>query len=377
MISFNKQNIFENEFNYIKDAYESNKVSGDGKYTKLCNKFMEERFHANKVMLTTSGTHSIEMAALLLDIKPGDEVILPSFTFVSTANAFALRGAKLVFCDIREDNLNIDEKKIESLITEKTKVIAPVHYAGVACEMDTIMELANKYNLYVVEDAAHAIGAKYKGKYLGTIGHIGCFSFHETKNYSMGEGGAILINDEKFVEEAEIVREKGTNRSKFFRGQVDKYTWVSIGSSYLPSDINAAILYSQFEHFDEINEKRIHIFKRYYEGLKALEDKGLLRLPIIDKDYEINGHLFYILLKDADTRDRLLKYMNNNGVNCTFHYIPLHTSDLSKELYGEFKLPITEDLSYRLMRLPIYYTLADEDIDYVLAKLYEFFGLNF
>lgn len=374
MIPFNKQNIFENELKYIEDTYKSGKISGDGKYTKLCNSFMEKRFNAKRVLLTTSGTHALDMAAILLDIKPGDEVILPSFTFVSTANAFELRGAKLVFCDIRQDNLNIDERKIESLITEKTRAIVPVHYAGVACEMDYIMGLARKYNLYVIEDAAHGINAKYKNKYLGTIGHIGCFSFHETKNYSMGEGGAIVINDERFMENAEIIREKGTNRSKFFRGQIDKYTWVNIGSSYLPSDVNAAILYSQFEYFDDINSKRLYIFNRYYEGLKELENRGIIKLPVIDKNCKFNGHLFYIILKDCTTRDKLLKYMNDNQVNCTFHYIPLHMSDFYKAHYKKCNLPITEDLSYRLMRLPIYYELTDNEIDYIIEKVIKFFN---
>lgn len=373
MIKFNQQNIFGIEFNYIQDAYESGKVSGDGKYTKLCNKFMEDRFNAKKVLLTTSGTHALDMAALLVGIKPGDEVILPSYTFVSTVNAFVLRGAKPVFCDIREDNLNIDESKIEGLITDKTKAIVPMHYAGVACEMDYIMNLAREYNLYVIEDAAQAINAKYKGRYLGTIGHIGCFSFHETKNYSMGEGGAIILNDERFIEDAEIIREKGTNRSKFFRGQVDKYTWVEVGSSYLPSDINAAILYTQFYHFDEIQNRRKEIFNKYYKGLKGLQDKGLVRLPVINDFAEANAHMFYILLNDDKTRDEMLKYMNNEGINCTFHYIPLHQSDFYQDNYGEVSLPITEDLSYRLVRLPLYYTLTDKEIDYILEKLHLFF----
>lgn len=375
MIPFNRQNLFGKEFEYIKDAYDNKKISGDGKYTKLCDKFMEDEFSAKKVLLTTSGTHALDMAAILAGIKPGDEVILPSFTFVSTANAFVLRGAKPVFCDIREDNLNIDETKIEALITDKTKAIAPVHYAGVACEMDTIMDIAKRHHLYVIEDAAHAVNAKYKEKYLGTIGDIGCFSFHETKNYSMGEGGAIILNNDKFIEEAEIVREKGTNRSKFFRGQVDKYTWVDIGSSYLPSDINAAILWAQFDHFDDIQNQRLHIFYKYGELLKDLSDKGYFRMPIINDFATANGHMFYILLNDGETRDKLLKFLNDSGVNAVFHYLPLHDSIFYKEHYGKLSLPVTESLSARLLRLPLFYTLKDEEIEYVSEKIHEFFRI--
>lgn len=375
MIYFNKQNIFKNEFNYIKDAFENGKVSGDGKYTKFCNSFMEVKFNAKKVLLTTSGTHALDMAAMLIDINQGDEVIFPSFTFVSTVNAFVLRGAKPVFCDIREDNLNIDERKIEALINKNTKAIVPVHYAGVACDMDIIMEIAKKHNLYVIEDAAQGVNAKYKDKYLGTIGDIGCFSFHETKNYSMGEGGAIVLNDEKFIEDAEIIREKGTNRSKFFRGQIDKYTWVDIGSSYLPSDINAAILWSQFEYFDEIQNKRISIFNRYKEGLKSLEDKEVIRLPIINEFSSFNGHMFYILLKDEEERNELISFLNKNNIGAVFHYIPLHTADYYKNNFGQVSLPITEEYSSRLLRLPMFYSLSLHDIEYIINKIYEFFNI--
>lgn len=375
MIYFNKQNIFKNEFNYIKDAFENGKVSGDGKYTKFCNSFMEVKFNAKKVLLTTSGTHALDMAAMLIDINQGDEVIFPSFTFVSTVNAFVLRGAKPVFCDIREDNLNIDERKIEALISKNTKAIVPVHYAGVACDMDIIMEIAKKHNLYVIEDAAQGVNAKYKDKYLGTIGDIGCFSFHETKNYSMGEGGAIVLNDEKFIEDAEIIREKGTNRSKFFRGQIDKYTWVDIGSSYLPSDINAAILWSQFEYFDEIQNKRISIFNRYKEGLKSLEDKEVIRLPIINEFSSFNGHMFYILLKDEEERNELISFLNKNNIGAVFHYIPLHTADYYKNNFGQVSLPITEEYSSRLLRLPMFYSLSLHDIEYIINKIYEFFNI--
>jgi len=374
MIPFNKQNLFGKEFEYIKDAYDSGKIAGDGKYTKLCHKFMEERFNAKKALLTTSGTHALEMAALLIDVKPGDEIIMPSYTFVSTVNAFVLRGAKIVYVDIREDNLNMDEKLIEEKITPKTKAIVPVHYAGVACEMDKIMEIANKYNLFVIEDAAQGVDAKYKDKYLGTIGHLGCYSFHETKNFSAGEGGAIIINDERFIERAEIIREKGTNRSQFFRGEIDKYTWVDIGSSYLPSDINAAILYNQFEHMDEITQRRKEIFEGYYSGLKESEEKGRLRLPIINEFAVPNYHMFYILLNSEEERDGLMYSLREEGIHSVFHYIPLHLSDYSKRNFGRFELPKTEIYSKRLLRMPMYFSLTNEQISFILVKLEHFLG---
>jgi len=374
MIPFNKQNLFGKEFEYIKDAYDSGKIAGDGKYTKLCHKFMEERFNAKKALLTTSGTHALEMAALLIDVKPGDEIIMPSYTFVSTVNAFVLRGAKIVYVDIREDNLNMDEKLIEEKITPKTKAIVPVHYAGVACEMDKIMEIANKYNLFVIEDAAQGVDAKYKDKYLGTIGHLGCYSFHETKNFSAGEGGAIIINDERFIERAEIIREKGTNRSQFFRGEIDKYTWVDIGSSYLPSDINAAILYNQFEHMDEITQRRKEIFEGYYSGLKESEEKGRLRLPIINEFAVPNYHMFYILLNSEEERDGLMYSLREEGIHSVFHYIPLHLTDYSKRAFGRFELPKTEIYSKRLLRMPMYFSLTNEQISFILVKLEHFLG---
>ncbi|PNR94762.1 dTDP-4-amino-4,6-dideoxygalactose transaminase [Petrotoga sp. 9PWA.NaAc.5.4] len=372
MIPFNRQNLFGKELEYIKDAYNSGKVSGDGKYTKMCSKFMEEIFNSKKILLTTSCTHALELAALLADIKEGDEVILPSYTFVSTANAFVLRGAKIVYCDIREDNLNIDENKIEGLITEKTKAISPVHYAGVACEMDTIMHIAKKYNLIVVEDAAQAVDAKYKDKYLGTIGNFGCYSFHETKNFSSGEGGAISINDEKYIKRAEIIREKGTNRSQFFRGEVDKYTWVDIGSSYLPSDINAAVLYNQFENMENINNKRKEIYNTYYNGLKDLQDQNKLRLPIINDYAKSNYHLFYILLNREEERNGLMDYLKANGILSVFHYIPLHESPYSMKKFGSFSLPVTENLSRRLLRLPMYYSLKLEEVNYIVEKIHSY-----
>jgi len=374
MIPFNRQNLFGKELEYIKDAYNSGKVSGDGKYTKMCSRFMEERFNSKKILLTTSGTHALELAALLADINEGDEVILPSYTFVSTANAFVLRGAKIVYCDIREDNLNIDENKIEDLITEKTKAISPVHYAGVACEMDTIMHIAKKHNLIVVEDAAQGVDAKYKDKYLGTIGDFGCYSFHETKNFSSGEGGAISINDEKYIKRAEIIREKGTNRSQFFRGEVDKYTWVDIGSSYLPSDINAAVLYNQFENMENINNKRKEIYNAYYNGLKDLQDQNKLRLPIINDFAKTNYHMFYIILNSEEERNGLMDYLKADGIHSVFHYIPLHESPYSREKFGNFSLPVTENLSRRLLRLPMYYSLKLEEVNYIVEKIENFFS---
>lgn len=374
MIPFNKQNLFGKELYYIKDAYNNGKISGDGKYTKLCTKFMEEKFKTNKVLLTTSGTHALELAALLCELKPGDEVIMPSYTFVSTADAVVLRDAKPVFCEIREDNLNIDENKIEDLITEKTKAIIPVHYAGVACNMDKIMELAERYNIYVIEDAAQGVNAKYKDKYLGTIGHIGCYSFHETKNYSMGEGGATVINDTSFKERAEIIREKGTNRSKFFRGEIDKYTWVDIGSSYLPSEINAAVLWNQLEHLDEIQIKRKKIYQTYYEGLQDLQKEGKLRLPIVNDYAEHNAHMFYILLNSEYERDELMSFLKNNGIHAVFHYIPLHESDFYLSRYKKISLPVTEKLSRRLLRLPLYFSLSEKNIDLIIESVKSFFN---
>lgn len=373
MIPFNKQILMGNELKYIQDAYDQGKISGDGKYTNLCSEFMERRFSAKKVLLTTSCTQALELAALLIDIKPGDEVIMPSYTFVSTANAFVLRGAHPIFCDIRSDNLNIDEEKIESLITERTKAIVPVHYAGVACDMDRIMEIADAHNLYVIEDAAQGVNARYKGKYLGTIGHFGCYSFHETKNYSMGEGGALVVNDERFIERAEIIREKGTDRSKFYRGEIDKYSWVDVGSSYLPSDISAAVLWAQFEHFDEIQEKRRHIHEMYFKGLTCLEEKGHIRLPIINDYAESNYHLFYVLLNTEEERDNLLSHLKENGIHAVFHYVPLHDSSYYRTVFGNVSLTLTENLSARLIRLPMYYALEDDELINIINMLNKFF----
>ena len=360
MISFNVPPYVGTEEKYISEAIASHRICGDGEFTKRCNAWLEKQTGVEKALLTTSCTHATEMAALLTNIQPGDEVIMPSYTFVSTADAFVLRGAKGVFVDIRPDTMNIDETLIEAAITSRTKAIVPVHYAGVACEMDTIMAIAKKYNLFVVEDAAQGVMSYYKGKALGTIGDYGCYSFHETKNYSMGEGGALLIRDHENVERAEIIREKGTNRSKFFRGQIDKYTWVTAGSSYLPSELNAAYLYAQLEQAEKIFDDRMASWNYYYHELKALEDKGLLNLPYVPEECAHNAHMFYIKVKDLDERTRLIEYLKENGVNAVFHYIPLHSSPAGKEL-GRFcgEDCYTAKESERLLRLPLYYGMGN------------------
>lgn len=377
MINFNVPPFTGKEMEYIKQCVEAQKICGDGQFTKKVSAWIEEKTGTNKCLLTTSCTHATEMAALLADIKEGDEVIMPSYTFVSTADAFVLRGAKVVFVDIRPDTMNIDEKKIERAITDKTKAIVPVHYAGVACEMDTIMDIAKRHNLMVIEDAAQGIMSSYKGKALGTIGTFGCYSFHETKNYSMGEGGAILINDDKYIENAEIIREKGTDRSKFFRGQVDKYTWVHPGSSYLPSDMNAAYLYAQLEEAEKINDYRLNIWNTYYEGLKPLADRGLIELPFIPEGCVHNAHMFYIKTKDLAERTELIKFLKENSILSVFHYIPLHTSPAGIEL-GRFdgEDEYTTKESERLTRLPLYYGLKQEENDYIINKIKEFYNAN-
>lgn len=374
MINFNVPPFTGNEMKYIKECVENQKICGDGAYTKKCNAWMEEKFGAKKCLLTTSCTHATEMTALLAGIKEGDEVIMPSYTFVSTADAFVLRGAKVVFVDIRPDTMNIDETKIEAAITEKTKAIVPVHYAGVACEMDTILDIAKRHNLLVIEDAAQGVMSKYKGKALGTIGDFGCYSFHETKNYSMGEGGALLIRDDKYIEDAEIIREKGTDRSKFFRGQVDKYTWVSAGSSYLPSDMNAAYLYAQLEMADEINQARLEIWDTYYKGLKPLADAGKIELPVVPENCTHNAHMFYIKAKDITERTALISFLKENDILSVFHYIPLHTSPAGKKL-GRFSGEdvYTTKESERLTRLPLYYGLTKEQNLYIIDKIKEFY----
>lgn len=373
MIHFNVPPFVGTEFKYMQEAVENHKICGDGPFTKKCNEWLENRFNANRVMLTTSGSTALDMAALLCGIKPGDEVILPSFTFSSTANSFVLAGATLVFVDIRPDTMNIDETKIEAAITEKTKVICPVHYAGVACEMDTIMDIARRHHLMVVEDAAQGVMSTYKGRALGTIGDFGCYSFHETKNYSMGEGGAIVINNPAYIEKAEILREKGTNRSQFFRGQVAKYNWVDFGDSYLQSDLNAAYLWAQLEAADEINENRLASWNRYYKAFKPLADKGILELPTIPAGCVHNAHMFYLKCKDLETRQAYIQFMKKNDILCVFHYVPLHSAPAGLK-FGRFagEDEHTTPDSDRLVRLPMYYNLVEEDIQKVIDKTLEF-----
>lgn len=377
MIGFNIPPVIGTEEKYVKQAIEAHKICGDGEFTKKCKEWMENRFKAEEILLTTSCSSALEMSALLADIKPGDEVIMPAFTFVSTANAFVLRGAKIVFVDIRPDTMNIDENLIEAAITDKTKAIVPVHYAGVACEMDKILEIAKKHNLLVIEDAAQGVMAKYKDKYLGTIGDIGCYSFHETKNYSSGEGGAVVFKDNRYTEMAEIIREKGTNRSKFFRGQVDKYTWVECGSSYLPSDINAAYLWAELEQADKINENRLATWNYYNENLKILEDEGYIQRPHIPEECKHNAHMYYIKAKDLEERTDLIKYLKENGVQAVFHYIPLHTAPAGIK-YGRFngEDKYTTKESERLLRLPMYYNLQREDAEKVVKTIKDFYTKN-
>ena len=375
MIRFNVPPYTGREMEYIKQAVEAQKICGDGDFTKKCNEWIEKRTGAKKCLLTTSCTHATELAALLSDIQEGDEVIMPSYTFVSTADAFVLRGAKAVFVDIRPDTMNMDETKIEAAITEKTKAIVPVHYAGVACEMDTIMDIAARHNLVVIEDAAQGILSTYKGRQLGTIGTFGCFSFHETKNYSMGEGGALLIRREKDVEEAEIIREKGTNRSKFFRGQIDKYTWVNFGSSYLPSDMNAAYLYAQLELADEIFEDRMNSWEHYKRELTPLMEKGKIELPVIPGECTHNAHMFYIKTKDLEERTALLSFLKEKDILAVFHYIPLHSAPAGLKFgrfFGEDVYTTRE--SERLARLPMYYGLKPEQVDYICEQVKAFYG---
>ena len=374
MIRFNVPPYVGKETEYMKAAIDSHKICGDGEFTKRCNAWIEEHTGTAKALLTTSGTQALEMAALLSDIQPGDEVILPSYTFVSTANAFVLRGAKLVFVDIRPDTMNIDEKLIEEAITDKTRAIVPVHYAGVGCEMDTIMDIAKRHNLVVVEDAAQGVNAFYKGRALGSIGDYGCFSFHETKNYSMGEGGAILINRPEQIEDAEIIREKGTDRSRFFRGQVDKYTWVNIGSSFLPSDINAAYLMAQLEMADEINENRLQSWTRYNEGLQDLAQEGVIELPYIPEECAHNAHMFYIKTKDMEERKALISYLKERDIAAVFHYVPLHSAPAGLRFgrfHGEDRYTTKE--SERLLRLPMYYNLSESDQQKVVDAVHGFY----
>lgn len=376
MINFNLPPYVGTEMEYVREACAVNrKICGDGPFTKKCSEWLENRFNSNKILLTTSGTSALELAAILCDLHPGDEVILPSFTFSSTATAFQMVGATLVFVDVCPDTMNIDPDAIERAITDKTKVVVPVHYAGVACDMDRIMDIATRNNLLVVEDAAQGVLSSYKGKALGTIGHFGCYSFNETKNYSMGEGGALSINDSRYCDRAEIIREKGTNRQRFFRGQVDKYTWVDRGSSYLPSDMNAAYLWAQLEHADEINENRLSTWHFYQESLKPLADAGKIELPYIPEGCEHNAHMFYIKCKDLKERGDFISYLKDHGVQAVFHYIPLHDAPAGK-MFGRFdgEDRFTTSESNRLVRLPMYYGLSDADRHHVADAVLSFYA---
>lgn len=375
MIPFNIPPYVGTELDYVKQAVDNKKICGDGTFTKKCHQWLEVAFKCQKALLTTSGTTALEMAAILCDLKPGDEVILPSFTFSTTATAFVLVGAKLVFVDIRPDTMNIDETKIEAAITDKTKVIVPVHYAGVACEMDAIMEIARKHKLLVVEDSAQGVMGTYKGRALGTIGDMGCYSFHETKNYSMGEGGALMINDPKYNERAEIIREKGTNRARFFRGQVDKYTWVDYGSSYLPSDMNAAYLWGELEVAAKINNNRLSTWTAYYDAFSGLASDGLIDLPTIPDACKHNAHMFYVKLKDLNQRTDFISFLRSRGVQASFHYVPLHSSPAG-ERFGRFSGidEFTTRESDRLVRLPMYYGMDKEDRERVIGAVLDYFS---
>lgn len=372
-IPFNRPTIIGKELYYISQTISNGHAAGDGEFTKKCNRLLEQSLGVPKVLLTTSCTHALEMAALLLDIQPGDEVIVPSFTFVSTINAFVLRGAKPIFIDIRPDTLNLDESKLEMLITPRTKAILVVHYAGVGCEMDMITAIAVKYNIPIVEDNAHGLFGKYKGRYLGTFGAFATQSFHETKNFTSGEGGALLINDRQYAERAEIIREKGTNRSRFFRGQVDKYTWVDIGSSYLPSDILAAFLYAQLEAREEIQEKRRKIWEYYNQNLSDWAEANNVRLPMIPSHCDQSYHMFYLLLPTLEVRQALIDHLKSQSILSVFHYLPLHLSDMGKEFGGkEGDCPVTESVSDRLLRLPFYNDLDETDLSTVVSAIREF-----
>lgn len=376
MIPFNQPPYFGSEDKYVLEAIRSGKLSGDGYFTKKCQDWFEKHTGCDKALLTPNCTQALEMAAILIDTKHGDEIIMPSYTFVSTANAFALRGAKIVFVDIRPDTMNINENLIEQAITAKTKAIVPVHYAGVACEMDTIMDIAKRHKLYVIEDAAQGMMATYKGKRLGSIGHMGAYSFHETKNYtSGGEGGLLLVNDKEFSERAEIIREKGTNRSKFFKGMVDKYSWVDLGSSYLPSELQSAYLYAQTKSCEKINEKRLSIWNEYNTSFQSLQDESKLTLPVIPKSCQHNAHMFYIKLSDSAQRSDFIKYMKDNGINTAFHYLPLHSSNAGKQFgkfYGQDENTTKE--SERLVRLPLFYNMIDGDLLKVLSSVKDYFN---
>ncbi|HLO47184.1 MAG TPA: dTDP-4-amino-4,6-dideoxygalactose transaminase [Kamptonema sp.] len=372
-IPFNQPFAVGKEFEYIRQAIKNVHTCGDGPFTKKCHTLLEQTLGVSKALLTTSCTHALEMAALLLNLQPGDEVIFPSFTFVSTVNAFVLRGVYPVFCDIRPDTLNLDENKLEKLITPRTKVIVPVHYAGIGCEMDAIMELAGQYGVAVVEDNAHGLFGKYKGKYLGTFGCLATQSFHETKNFNCGEGGALLINDPQYIERAEVIREKGTNRSRFYRGQVDKYTWVDVGSSYLPSDMLAAYLYAQLEVQEQIQAKRQQIWEYYHKHLQDWAEKHGIRFPIVPDHCEQAYHMFYLLMPSLEKRQALIAHLKAQNIISAFHYLPLHLSDMGRKFGGkEGDCPVTEDVSDRLLRLPFYNDLTETDLARVVAAICEF-----
>jgi dTDP-4-amino-4,6-dideoxygalactose transaminase len=373
-IPFNRPFIVGRELDYIREAVHCGHLAGDGQFTERCQRWMEEEFDIKKVLLTTSCTMALEMSAILCDIHPGDEVILPSYTFVTTANAFVLLGAKPIFVDICPDTLNIDPTRIEAVITERTKAIVPVHYAGVSCDMDRITEIAQRHNLRVIEDAAQGVNARYQDRFLGSIGDLGCYSFHETKNFIAGEGGAITINDPALIERAEIIREKGTNRSKFFRGEVDKYTWVDIGSSYLPSELVAAYLFAQLEKATLITDQRLSLVSKYHSAFQALEDRGTVRLPVTPDGCTANGHMFYLILESEPQRHALIEYLKSKGIHAVFHYVPLHTSPMGQTFgYTSGDLPVTEDLSERLLRLPCYFEMTSEEQEYVIEHVHHFF----
>jgi dTDP-4-amino-4,6-dideoxygalactose transaminase len=373
MIPFNKPFIIGKELDYIRQAVESGKISGDGQFSRKCQQFFQDKFGFKKVLLTTSCTDALEMAAILLDIKEGDEIIMPSFTFVSTANAFVLRGAKIVFADIEAHTLNLELENLEKLITKKTRAVVVIHYAGVACDMEKLMAISKKHDLFLVEDAALSIGSNYKGKPLGSFGHLSAYSFHETKNIISGEGGALIINDERFIERAEIIREKGTNRSKFFRGETDKYNWVDIGSSFLPSEIISAFLFAQLEHLQDILKQRINLWERYYVKLKPLEKAGKIKLPVIPAYANKNGQLFYLLCKDLTERNSLIEYLGEKKIKAVFHYLPLHLSPYYKDKHDGRKLPVSLDLSDRILRLPLFYSLEEKDQSYVIESIFKFY----
>jgi dTDP-4-amino-4,6-dideoxygalactose transaminase len=372
-VDFNRPITVGNEYEYMRQAVDNAHISGDGPFTKKCHALLEQELGVAKALLTTSCTHALEMSAILLDIQPGDEVIIPDFTFVSTVNAFVLRGARPIFLDVRPDTLNLDESKLEAVITPRTKAIIPVHYAGIGCEMDVIMDIANRHSIAVVEDNAHGLFGKYKGRYLGTFGSMASQSFHETKNFSSGEGGALLINDRKLAERAEIIREKGTNRSRFFRGQVDKYTWVDIGSSYLPSDILAAFLFAQFEKREEIQLHRKQVWEMYYAGLKDWAAVHAVQLPFVPEDCEQAYHMFYMLLPNLELRQKMIMYLRERGIISVFHYLPLHLSDMGQAFGGKAgDCPVTERVSDQLVRLPFHNALTSSDLELVIEAIREF-----